>query len=485
MPIGGHTHLNRFLRVVGIVAVITAIRIYYLWLGHFPITFDEAQYWDWSTNWGMGYFSKPPMIAWLIGLFGTYCGDSVFCVKLGAPIMHACTALVVYLLALRLADFLTASWSAVIYLLLPGIAISSAFMSADVPLMFFWALSLLWFVRATQDGSEINWIIFGLICGLGLMSKYTMVLFAACILYYMLIEKSARSYFIQFGFWSAAVAALVTFSPNILWNFFNDFVSFAHVNENVLAEGDLQLDVMQMLEFIGAQIILFGPIMIGFFVYCCVPKKHALLNKLDGKLLIAFSLPVLLIAIVVSLVAEAQGHWAAPAYIAATIIATHYCLNQNKQVWLVASVGISIVLSVGFLNAPWVQQRFEISLNPFERFTKWNNLVVPASKALRQYPGALLVADERKSLTALQYQLRYEGKPYPVFKWNPKRTITDHYDMTMNVGDYVGYDMIFISRSRSLGDHLTPYFTYGRVIDEMQTKKDHFTVHYMENFLGY
>ena len=30
------------------------------------LSVDEAQYWDWSNNLDLGYFSKPPLIAWLI-----------------------------------------------------------------------------------------------------------------------------------------------------------------------------------------------------------------------------------------------------------------------------------------------------------------------------------------------------------------------------------------------------------------------------------
>ena len=31
-----------------------------------PLHFDEAQYWDWSKNLDWGYFSKPPLLAFLI-----------------------------------------------------------------------------------------------------------------------------------------------------------------------------------------------------------------------------------------------------------------------------------------------------------------------------------------------------------------------------------------------------------------------------------
>jgi hypothetical protein len=50
------------------VAAITAARL--LWLavqsaGLYP---DEAQYWFWAKHLAFGYYSKPPLVAWLIAL---------------------------------------------------------------------------------------------------------------------------------------------------------------------------------------------------------------------------------------------------------------------------------------------------------------------------------------------------------------------------------------------------------------------------------
>ena len=49
---------------------------------------DEAQYWLWSKNLSWGYFSKPPLIAWLINLSNLIFGDYDFAVRLLAPVLH-------------------------------------------------------------------------------------------------------------------------------------------------------------------------------------------------------------------------------------------------------------------------------------------------------------------------------------------------------------------------------------------------------------
>ena len=56
---------------------VTVLRL--LWLAGNPIDLypDEAQYWLWSRVPAFGYYSKPPLVAWLIALttavFGTSC----------------------------------------------------------------------------------------------------------------------------------------------------------------------------------------------------------------------------------------------------------------------------------------------------------------------------------------------------------------------------------------------------------------------------
>jgi hypothetical protein len=84
------------------IAAITGIRL--AWLAVQPADFypDEAQYWFWAKDLAWGYYSKPPLIAWLIALTTRLFGDSEFAVRLMAPLLHALTAIVVYAIGARL-----------------------------------------------------------------------------------------------------------------------------------------------------------------------------------------------------------------------------------------------------------------------------------------------------------------------------------------------------------------------------------------------
>ena len=72
--------------------VITALRIVALIISPAELGPDEAQYWVWSRTPDFGYFSKPPMIAWVIGLTTSVFGNGEWAVRLGAPLLHLGTA---------------------------------------------------------------------------------------------------------------------------------------------------------------------------------------------------------------------------------------------------------------------------------------------------------------------------------------------------------------------------------------------------------
>jgi 4-amino-4-deoxy-L-arabinose transferase-like glycosyltransferase len=57
--------------VIGIFAAITVIRLIGLGTSNVDLFTDEAQYWSWSRELSWGYFSKPPLIAWIIHLAET------------------------------------------------------------------------------------------------------------------------------------------------------------------------------------------------------------------------------------------------------------------------------------------------------------------------------------------------------------------------------------------------------------------------------
>jgi hypothetical protein len=57
------------------VAAITAARLLWLGVQSAGLYPDEAQYWFWAQHPAFGYYSKPPLVAWLIALTTAAFGD--------------------------------------------------------------------------------------------------------------------------------------------------------------------------------------------------------------------------------------------------------------------------------------------------------------------------------------------------------------------------------------------------------------------------
>src|SRR6202163_3869102 len=168
-----------FRRAALIIIGATVIRLVGLELSTVDLFFDEAQYWSWSRELAFGYFSKPPMLAWLIAAAGHVCGTSEACIRAPAPLIFLGTSLLAYAIGRTLYDSRTGFWAAMLTALGTGTVFSARIISTDVPMVLFWALALLAYARLLQ---KVDWrwaIVLGVAIGAGLLAKYAMIYFLA------------------------------------------------------------------------------------------------------------------------------------------------------------------------------------------------------------------------------------------------------------------------------------------------------------------
>ena len=158
-------------RMLAAVGMLTAVRLVWLGVQTAGLYPDEAQYWFWAQHPAFGYYSKPPLIAWLIALTTAAFGDSEFAVRLAAPLLHAAAAVLVYLIAARLYDRRIGFWAALAYATMPGVSLSAFIISTDAALLPCWAAALYALVRAREPGGERWWLAVGAAAGLGLLAK--------------------------------------------------------------------------------------------------------------------------------------------------------------------------------------------------------------------------------------------------------------------------------------------------------------------------
>ena len=74
-------------RIVWLLAGVLIVRVLYAAVFPLDLAPDESYYWDWGRRPDIGYYSKPPMIGWLMGVAGWLGRDSLFALKLAPGLM--------------------------------------------------------------------------------------------------------------------------------------------------------------------------------------------------------------------------------------------------------------------------------------------------------------------------------------------------------------------------------------------------------------
>ena len=80
-----------------LLLVSLAVRLYAVIISPLEPSVDEAQYWLWGQTPQLGYYSKPPLIAWILAatsfVFDHENFGQVLGLRISAPLIHTLTAL--------------------------------------------------------------------------------------------------------------------------------------------------------------------------------------------------------------------------------------------------------------------------------------------------------------------------------------------------------------------------------------------------------
>ncbi|MEY6431315.1 glycosyltransferase family 39 protein [Thioalkalicoccus limnaeus] len=204
-----------------VVVGITLWRILAAWL--MPVTQDEAYYFDWARHLAWGYFDHPPGVA-LLGLGIWLEPGSTLAGRLGNLI--AATATLFVLLSFYRNAGLASAQDRLLALVLavatiPGLAVG-VLTTPDSVLALAWALALHEALAALQRDRR-RWVAVGVVVGLGLLGKYTMVLIGPVLLWALLRADpgALRTRWPYLG----ALAALLVFLPHLIWNAQHDWLT--------------------------------------------------------------------------------------------------------------------------------------------------------------------------------------------------------------------------------------------------------------------
>jgi 4-amino-4-deoxy-L-arabinose transferase-like glycosyltransferase len=403
---------------LALVLVLTVLRLAAIFASPLELNPEEAQYWLWSRTLDFGYFSKPPMIAWAIWATTAIGGDGEAWVRFSAPLFHAVAGLSLFAAGRRLYDDWTGLTAAALYLLMPGVALSSFILATDAPLLCFLALALLAYVTVREGEHRLAPAAgLGAALGLAMLSKYAALYALIGIGLHLALSKDARRAWDLKTAAVALVAFAAALAPNLVWNANHHFATVGHTAANANLGGKL-FNPGEMLGFLGGQFGVFGPVPFGVLAGGAAVLAWRRRLQPPDLLLLCFAVPPLAVVTVGALLSRANDNWAASAYVAGAVLAAALLVRWRARWWLVGGLGLQAALVVFMLLAvanPAILDALGRS-NDIKRARGWKQMAeqVVQRAQVEQINGGLsaIAVDDRFLFNALAYYGRnYIGTP--------------------------------------------------------------------------
>jgi 4-amino-4-deoxy-L-arabinose transferase-like glycosyltransferase len=430
-----------------ILGALTIVRLIALHFSVVDLFFDESQYWSWSRDLAVGYFSKPPLLAWLIAASEHVCGSSEACVRAPSTVLQFGTGLVGFAIGRTLYGTRTGFWTVVVIAFSTGAIYSARIISTDAPLIFFWAVAQLAHAQlrreATWSWASWSWaIVLGIAVGAGLLAKYAMIYFLAGIVLAALIDKPSRALLGKPHLLVAFAAAVVTVLPNLLWNVANGFLTLRHAGNAVVGE-NIVPSLTRPLEFLGAQFGVFGPVVFGISLAAIARFTSPLLQPAD-RMLLAFGITPLVVVTATAVFVHAYANWAAAAFVPLAVMATGLMIRLGLRSLLWVSVAIGVVMQALLVVTDAYATRLYLPFTgtyPYHPVLGWKALAVTAGELARAHKTPVIASDIRADVASLLYYWR--NQPEQVLAW-PTTDLTS-FELTRGLTAATPQPILFIA----------------------------------------
>lgn len=223
---------------------------------------DGLYYLACSEHLALGYVDQPPLIAVLGWVARHTLGTSLPALLFWPALAGAARIVLTAAFARELGAGRFGMALAAVLAATPGVwwVIDHQFaMNSLEPL--FWGGCAYVLLRLINTGNQKLWLVFGVLAGIGLLSKYSIVIFAAALIAGLLLTSQRRLLFTPWLLLGGAIAFLI-FLPNLIWNIQNNW-PFLELMRNIRATGkDVVLPPGQ---YLLQQVLMLNPVSFPFW----------------------------------------------------------------------------------------------------------------------------------------------------------------------------------------------------------------------------
>lgn len=391
-------------------AFFACLALLYLGIGLAP---DEAQYWTWSQELNLAYYSKPPWIAWQIGFGCSVFGNNEWGVRCPSIVISLLITLCTYWLSKNLQINKRGCFiSAFIMAFCPIGILSSFAATTDTPLILAWTFAAGLFVKDLEAKTPKSMEKIALTIALGALCKWPIyALWVFIIPFSLLYLHTSPKRLVK-----CLLISNLGLLPSLVWNIENNWVTFRHVYASVVAPS--RPAGGNPLEFFAAQFATLSPI---YYLLTLFALYHQIKNYKKSApshlFCLSLSLSFWLFCHSLSFFNKVQANWAVCAY--PTIIPLTAKLIEEKNslrpYYRLGSL-LSITLSCTALLIPSLQEHNLLNipyrLNPFQHSMGWNMLRKTLKDSSYEPQKDFLFAESYQNTSILSFYGPEQKKAY-------------------------------------------------------------------------
>jgi len=444
---------QRTLLVPLILAVLTLL-VHFCLNSRYGYQRDELYFISCGERLAWGYVDIGPLSMWLGRLSREMLGESLFALRFFPALAGAGAVFMAGLLARRLGGGRYAQFLAALAMMVSPWFLGSAnvlCLPAFEPL--FWTTGAYLVVRIIQTGQSRLWVALGVVAGIGLLNKPSMLFWVGGLAVGMLLTPH-RKYFLDKWLWCGVVAGLIIVSPYLYWQVTHGWptVQFMRqLNEDIMSR-------ISHIEFVAGQLLYMHPFnlplsLVGLWFYFFA--KNGKPYRLFGWLFLA--------VFAFLFVVKSKTYYFMPAYpmvfAAGGLVIEGYCIRGNRRILRTA---LPVVMVVGgLITAPLalpilplkdfdayvrfatggiLRNTYEVS-NTFRDMMGWENQAAVVARVFHSLPEedrkqCIVIAGNFGEAGAIDFFGKQYGLPPATsthqnyFFWGPP----EHYDIAVAFG---------------------------------------------------
>lgn len=416
---------------------------------------DEAYYWDWGRQFDWGYYSKPPMIGWIMGVVGRLTGDTDWGIRIAALLLGTGTLIAFFALTRSIYDARTGFIAAALMLMTPASTGLNLFLTIDAPLLLTWTLALLLFWSAAKSPTSWpRWFLLALVIGVGTLSKQMMLVFPLLMVVFAAVSGEDRALLKNPRLWTAIIIGALFLLPVIHWQQQHQWITLEHTAHHFDTKSlDFLHWLTRTLEWPGVQALVYTPV-------TWVALMIVLWSGLSGwksmdrraRYLLLFSAPALLIFTLLALRQRINPNWPAVFYVPAFILLAAWFTEHlpfgkpaNWQKWTFRVAGaITVILHLV------VPMTFLTSLKGHKKLAElrgWKETGEQAGKFLDKVPRPentfVLALGHRYSAAQMAFNMPQHPRTY---RYEPSAHPMSQYEIWPGPEEHLGDDALIFNQ---------------------------------------